>query len=178
MAVDYDVMIIGGSPTGRYAALAAKQLQAKVAIVEPPKGQGASTESALFDLLTPHALTQLTQLTQQLSDVDRFDIHPPDANAAQNWGKSVLWAEAMQWAEGVVSNLEEQNSPSVLATLGVDVIIGTGQFENNRILPLQSTTADSGHAVISLPLALVLPFQRLTNCKTLVILPCQRFGSR
>ena len=130
MAVDYDVVIIGGSPTGRYAALVAKQLQATVALVEPPKGQGASTESALFDLLTPHALTRLTQLTQQLSDADRFDIHSPDANAAQNWGKSVLWAEAMQWAEGVVSNLEEQNSPSVLATLGVDVIIGTGQFEN------------------------------------------------
>ena len=125
MAVDYDVVIIGGSPTGRYAAVAAKQLHATVALVEPPKRQGASTGSALFDLLTPHALSQLTQL-QQLSNADQFSIHSSDANAAQK-GKSVLWAEAMQWTEGVVSNLEQ--SPAVLASLGVDVIIGSGQFE-------------------------------------------------
>jgi len=35
----------------------------------------------------------------------------------------------MQWAEKVVSNLEDQNSPAILAALGVDVIVGTGQFE-------------------------------------------------
>ncbi|NJO44621.1 MAG: FAD-dependent oxidoreductase [Oscillatoriales cyanobacterium RM2_1_1] len=33
--LDYDVVIIGGSLTGRYAALKAAQMQARVALVEP-----------------------------------------------------------------------------------------------------------------------------------------------
>lgn len=40
MAVDYDVVIVGGSPAGRYAAVAAKQLGATVALVEPPRDKG------------------------------------------------------------------------------------------------------------------------------------------
>ena len=35
MAVEYDVVIIGGSLAGRYAAIAAAQLRATVALVEP-----------------------------------------------------------------------------------------------------------------------------------------------
>jgi pyruvate/2-oxoglutarate dehydrogenase complex dihydrolipoamide dehydrogenase (E3) component len=36
--------------------------------------------------------------------------------------------EAIQWADGVVSTLEEQHSPAILASLGVDVIVGEGEF--------------------------------------------------
>ncbi len=130
MAVEYDIVIIGGSSAGRYAAVAATELRATVALVEPPQGQGATTtRSPLLDQLTPHALTQLGRVVQQLSNADQFGIHCSHAGAEQNCGGSVLWAEAMQWAEGVVSNLEDQNSPAVLASLGVDVIVGSGQFE-------------------------------------------------
>ena len=129
MGVDYDVVIVGGSPSGRYAAVAAKQLGATVALVEPPQGQGATKAQSALDLLTPHGLTQIGQLTQQLSNFNHLDIHSSHADAAQNCSTSVVWAEAMQWAEKVVSNLEDQNSPALLAALGVDVIVGTGQFE-------------------------------------------------
>lgn len=53
MAFDYDVVIIGGSPTGRYAAVTATQLRAKVALVEPAQRQGVAARSPLQDLLTP-----------------------------------------------------------------------------------------------------------------------------
>lgn len=129
MAVDYDVVIVGGSPAGRYAAVAAKQLGATVALVEPPQGEGATKAQSVLDLLTPHALTQIGQLTQQLSDFNYLGIHSSHADTAHNYSTSVVWAEAMQWAEKVVSNLEDQNSPAILAALGVDVIVGTGQFE-------------------------------------------------
>lgn len=129
MAVEYDIVIVGGSPAGRYAAVAATELRATVALVEPPQGQGATiTRSPLLAQLTPHALTQLGRVVQQLSNADQFGIDCSHAGAKQNCG-GVLWAEAMQWAEGVVSNLEDQNSPAVLASLGVDVIVGNGQFE-------------------------------------------------
>lgn len=130
MAVDYDIVIIGGSPAGRYAAVAATQLRATVALVEPPKGQGATiARSALLNQLTPHATTQVGQLAQHLGNANQFGIHFSHADTAENCAISVRWAEAMQWTEGVVSNLEEQNSPVVLASLGVDVIVGSGQFE-------------------------------------------------
>jgi len=51
------LLIVGGSPAGRYAAVAAKQLGATVALVEPPRDKGQKkTQSALLDSLTPHAL--------------------------------------------------------------------------------------------------------------------------
>lgn len=118
MAVDYDVVIIGGSLAGRYAAIAATHLGATVVLIEPPTQAAAKP----LDLLTPHALSQIGQLTQQLSNA----VGIPYQN-----GESVQWLEAMQWTESVVSNLEEQNSPVVLAALGVDVIFGNGQFERS-----------------------------------------------
>lgn len=127
MAVDYDVAIIGGSPAGRYAAIAATELRARVALVEPPQEQGAN--SALFELLTPHATTHIGQLLQQLGNASQFGIHSPHTDAAEKGGGTVLWAEVMQWAKALVSNLEEQNSLAHLASLGVDVIVGSGQFE-------------------------------------------------
>lgn len=129
MAVDYDVVIIGGSAAGRYAAVAATQLRATVALVEPPKEQGAISGLGLLDHLTPHATTQIAKMVQQLSDAGQFGIH-----YGNNCEISVRWAEAMQWAEGVASNLEDQNSPAVLASLGVDVIVGNGQFERQPYL--------------------------------------------
>jgi len=139
MAVDYDIVIIGGSPAGRYAATAAARLGAIVALVEPSLREGVTTAIA------PHALTQLGQIVQQLSllkevagatsgkplsHASQFGIHSSPTGAPENSGESVRWAEAMQWALGVVSNLEEQHSPSVLASLGVEVIVGNGQFQS------------------------------------------------
>lgn len=122
MAVDYDVVIIGGSPVGRYAAATAAQMGAAVALVEPHQEQGI-----VFNQLTPDALAQFGRVTQQLTADWQLGI------CGNNSEVSVLWAEAMQWFEIAASNLEEQNSLSVLASLGVDVIQGTGQFEQPQL---------------------------------------------
>jgi len=61
MAVDYDVVIVGGSPDGRYAAVAAKQLGATVA-VKPPQGEGA-TKLNLCLISSRLTLYQIGQLS-------------------------------------------------------------------------------------------------------------------
>lgn len=127
---DYDVVIIGGSPVGRYAAVQATQLRAKVALVEPPQEtitalkQNLPQASPLLDLLTPHALSYHGKLIQQLSSINQLSFNLTAATAH----------EVMRWAEGVVSNLEDQNSLNILSALGVDVIIGYGQFEKTSLL--------------------------------------------
>lgn len=123
MAVDYDVVIIGGSPVGRYAAATAAQMGAAVALVEPHQEQGL-----VFNQLTPDALAQVGRVAQQVAAANQLGIHSGNYREV-----SVLWAETMQWFEIVASHLEEQNSLSVLASLGVDVIQGTGQFEQPQL---------------------------------------------
>lgn len=127
MAVDYDVVIIGGSPAGRYAAVTAAQLRATVALVEPIT-PSLPHLSPLTSHLLPHTLTQLGQLTQQLASASQFGIHLRSPDPAKNC-LSLHLTEALQYACNAISNLEDQNSPAVLAALGVDFIQGNGKFE-------------------------------------------------
>lgn len=119
MMVDYDIVIVGGSLAGRYAAVFAKQLQATVALVEPP----GSLRKSLLAQHPPHVI-------QQIHGVAARGVRSLHATTAPTSSHAGLHPAVMQWAEGVVSNLEAQNSPAVLATLGIDVVIGSGQFES------------------------------------------------
>jgi len=108
---------------GRYAAVAAKQLGATVALVEPGQGKKSicSARSAHASRFYPNR-----NLTQQLSD-GYFGI-PLHTIAAQNYSTSVVWAEG---ADGLRGRLKSRRTEltAVLAALGVDFIQGTGQFE-------------------------------------------------
>lgn len=131
MAVDYDIVIIGGSLAGRYAAAAAAKLKATVALVEPiPKSLDASKDSPLLkrpsplaSILLPHCLSHIGQLTEQLANASQFGIDLNDAHSANNY-PSVEFAQAIHYALNVVSNLEDQSPVGV----GVDFIQGNGQF--------------------------------------------------
>ena len=124
----YDVVIIGGSVTGRDAAMTATKLGAKVALVEPANSEGVRGD-LYFSLLAPQTLTRLGQVTSWLSAASQYGIATATAD-----NNAVIWTEAKQWAENVCSNLAEQNSPAVLAALGVDFILGNGQFERRSQL--------------------------------------------
>ncbi len=134
MTIDYDVVIIGGSLAGYYAALAASQLRATVALVEPKVDYGFTHH---------HALTEIGKLAQKLNDAAGFGIHATHTDTSEECDISMAWQEAMLYAQCVASNLKEQHSPAILAAQGVDVIVGSGQFQsspqlafavNNRLL--------------------------------------------
>lgn len=96
MTFDYDVVIIGGSLTGRYAAAYAAKMHAKVALLEAQISDGES---------------YYHQIIQEIS-----------------LSKAPIWSEVMLNANSVASRLEQMNSLANLATLGVEVIIGNGEF--------------------------------------------------
>ncbi|WGV23553.1 dihydrolipoyl dehydrogenase family protein [Halotia branconii] len=136
MTIDYDVVIIGGSLAGRYAALVATQLHATVALVEPPINSR---------FLHHHAMSEIGKLAQSLNHATDFGIH-----ATQT---SIAWQEAMLYTRSVVSNIQQQSSPATLAALGVDVIFGSGQFQssphlaftvNDRLLKARTYLLASG----------------------------------
>ncbi|MEH2055710.1 MAG: NAD(P)/FAD-dependent oxidoreductase [Nostoc sp.] len=122
MTIDYDVVIIGGSLAAYYAALAATQLHATVALVEPKVDYGFTHH---------HALTEIGKLAQKLDNSSAFGIHATHANTSEECHVSMVWQEAMLYAQCVASNLKEHHSPAILAARGVDVIVGNGQFQSS-----------------------------------------------
>ncbi|MEH2262338.1 dihydrolipoyl dehydrogenase family protein [Nostoc sp.] len=122
MTIDYDVVIIGGSLAGYYAALAATQLRATVALVEPKVD---------YRFTHYHALTEICKLAQKLNDAASFGIHATHTDTSEECHIFMASQEAMLYAQCVASNLKEQHSRAILAAQGVDVIVGSGQFQSS-----------------------------------------------
>jgi pyruvate/2-oxoglutarate dehydrogenase complex dihydrolipoamide dehydrogenase (E3) component len=111
MAVDYDLVIIGGSEAGIYAAIAAAKLKARVALV--------ATDWQVTDAVGNHALSYLGHLTQQTGRINPLGQR-----------EKISWQTAVEWSEAVVATLAENVSPARLAALGIDVIQGSGAFHD------------------------------------------------
>lgn len=185
MAIDYDIVIIGSSLAGYYAALTAKQLGATVALVEPKVNYGFIYHQALSKISNIEQYSGIHPSqpnTAEKSEKFRLDgnhatsypfangdaartgklsankpTEPPNGVTPQEQtfqdNQFVAWQERMLYAQSVVSNLEEQHSPGILAALGVDVIFGSGQFQsspqlafsvNNRLLTARNYLLATG----------------------------------
>ncbi|MGB3536509.1 MAG: NAD(P)/FAD-dependent oxidoreductase [Microcoleaceae cyanobacterium] len=120
--LDYDVVIIGGSSTGRYAAAIAAANHARVALVEPLQPHSRADYHPGYHQ-TLSQVTEGLQRTQQhlLSGVYQVT----DVDAAQ---LNINWPIAGQYAESVVNNLASRYSLESLARVGVDIIQGQGEF--------------------------------------------------
>ena len=127
--LDYDLVIIGGTAAGRYAALTATNFQARVALVEPFSNSQnwptAGQESIAFGLQYSQILRESGQFAEQISS-HKFGVCWETTNSEVPIESR--FDGVMKWTEGVVSNLSEINSLGVLATRGVDVIFGDGEF--------------------------------------------------
>jgi len=144
MTVEYDLIVIGGSRAGVYTAIAASHLNARVALVKP---QQLQSNWLGHGRLYTHVLTQVGRVVQQLRDSSQFAFYSPiaqsiysqqvssipsaeyetDSTSSSQQHKPLI-AEAVQQANLVISTCSEQNYPTVLASLGVDVIRGDGEF--------------------------------------------------
>ncbi|MDM9381532.1 NAD(P)/FAD-dependent oxidoreductase [Chlorogloeopsis sp. ULAP01] len=122
MTVDYDVVIIGGTQAGRYAAQMATQFKAKVALIEPKFS---------YEYIHQYVFSEISKLAQQLSNTAQFGIKALHSDSTEEYQISLTWPDAMLYAQGVASNLEELYSPAILAAQGVDVILGEGEFRSS-----------------------------------------------
>ena len=126
MTVEYDLIVIGGSPVSGYAAVAAARLNARVALIEP---QLQPTKSLDDGVIYTQALAQVGHVLQQLRDAPQWGMHCSTTDSTeQQQVPSIQLAEVMEWAHSVVDTCSQQNSPAILGSLGVDVITGSGEF--------------------------------------------------
>lgn len=147
MAVDYDLVILGGSAMARYAAWQAVHAQARVALVEP--------EATLVETHPLFTMRQLVwmQGTQSRTPypVERKEVSPlPPLSGQGNLSQS------LEWAADVADVYAEERSLAVLAAAGVDVIVGQGEFcrrpscgvmVNGRLLRSRSYLLAPGHTM-------------------------------
>ena len=118
--LDYDLVVIGGSPAGIYAAVKATNSHARVALVASPLlGSTWSESSSKYN----KALTHVGKVARILEDAAMFGW-----SEKEQLNRSLEFAETLKWAKGIVASLDENYSPAVLASLGVDVIFGEGEF--------------------------------------------------
>ena len=115
MTVDYDLVVIGSSLAGIYAAKRAVQLQARVALV--------TQSDRLF-------LPNDTLFNCSLSTVGQFRslLKNNSFIATDHNFSSFSLAKSRDWIEETNIAVQNLNSLSYLAALGVDVIAGKGEF--------------------------------------------------
>ena len=105
MTVDYNLVIVGGSVTARYAAELARRLKARVALVEPYAVTQLPLESVLVSSESEILALQAIQ-------------HAPSGD----------WQDRCRWGQTVIRQQSQQQSLSSLAMLGVDVVVGNAEF--------------------------------------------------
>ncbi|AFZ57532.1 NAD(P)/FAD-dependent oxidoreductase [Anabaena cylindrica FACHB-243] len=137
MNIDYDLVIIGGTIAGYKAALAATQLHAKVALIQPQINYELNYHYALSELGKAANLSILDSQVNTTPDIysdgtngtavlaRKLQLGMPQANHTQAYKETILYAHA------IAANLTQINSLTNLAAQGVDVILGNGQFQSS-----------------------------------------------
>ncbi|MDB9311952.1 NAD(P)/FAD-dependent oxidoreductase [Spirulina sp. CS-785/01] len=109
----YDLVIIGSTPEGIYAAMTAAALAARVALVS--QGGGSSGKNDPLRRLSHLGTVQQT------------------AEQWPQWGiegeiRGLQWNTAIASLQEAVSTLNAQTAPAILSALGIDWIEGNGDF--------------------------------------------------
>ncbi|MFM2305020.1 MAG: hypothetical protein RLZZ135_2432 [Cyanobacteriota bacterium] len=108
MPVDYDLVVIGATATARAAAIAALNLQARVVLIVPQLSSARLHPQRDF---YPYALAEIAKAHRTA----RSPLQEPD---------SYPW----QYALAAIDRLEQQSSLDLLAAMGVETIVGMGEF--------------------------------------------------
>ena len=138
MAVDYDVVIIGGGSGGLVVASLAAQLKAKVALVEKDRLGG---DCLWYGCVPSKSLIHASRIAYEVKHSSRFGIYtnPPEIN----------FAEATGHVQKVIAAIQPHDSPERFEGLGVEVIFGSGQFIDKQTFEVNGRQLKARAFVIS-----------------------------
>lgn len=138
MAVEYDIVIIGGGSGGLVVASAAAQLKAKVALVEKDRLGG---DCLWFGCVPSKSLLHASRIAYEVKTGSRFGIYtaPPD----------IQFSEAIAHVQKVISTIQPHDSPEHFEGLGVEVIFGEGQFKDKKTFTVNGRDLKARAFVVS-----------------------------
>lgn len=131
MAVDYDLVVLGDSAAGCWAAIAATRHKARVALITTP---GLTTQPSVLAL----ALRELGAKVRQAHGLEPFQprcLFPTRDDAANP--PRLDFDRVCAWADAMVSSLNERDQDLLMSELGIDLIEGPGKFQLQPTLQLQ-----------------------------------------
>ncbi len=138
MAVEYDIVIIGGGSGGLVVASAAAQLKAKVALVERDRLGG---DCLWFGCVPSKSLIHASRIAYEVKNADRFGIYTETPK--------IDFAKAVNHVQKVIKTIEPHDSPERFRGLGVDVIFGDGKFTNPHTFEVNGRQLKARNFVIS-----------------------------
>jgi len=138
MAVEYDVVIIGGGSGGLVVASAAAQLNAKVALVEKDRLGG---DCLWFGCVPSKSLLHASRVAHEVKTSSRFGIYstPPD----------IQFSEAIGHVQQAISKIQPNDSPERFESLGVEVIFGEGKFRDENTFTVNGRDLNARAFVVS-----------------------------
>ena len=121
MAVEYDLVIIGGGSGGLVVASAAAQLKAKVALVERNRLGG---DCLWFGCVPSKSLIRASRAAYEVKNASRFGINCENIE--------IDFAKVSAHVRQAIAAIEPHDSPARFESLGVEVIFGSGQFTDRQ----------------------------------------------
>ncbi|MBE9189286.1 mercuric reductase [Gloeocapsopsis crepidinum LEGE 06123] len=117
MAVEYDLVVIGGGSGGLVVAGVAAALKAKVALVERDRLGG----DCLWNGCVPSkSLIHASRIAYEVKHASQFGIHCNDPH--------IDFAKAIGHVHSAIAAIEPHDSPQRFESLGAEVIFGSGEF--------------------------------------------------
>lgn len=147
MAVDYDLVVIGGGSAGLVAAAAATYLQAKVALVEVEKRLGG--DCLHYGCVPSKSLIHASRVAYDVKHSQQFGIYSDL--------KGINMYEALGHVHRVIDIIQEHDSTERFESLGVEVIYGQGQFRDKRTFEINGRSLKSRSFVIATGSSPALP---------------------
>ena len=138
MAVEYDLVVIGGGSGGLVVASAAAQLKAKVALIERDRLGG---DCLWFGCVPSKSLIHASRVAYEVKNAAKFGIYTDNYN--------INFAKVASHVQQVISTIQPHDSPERFESLGVEVIFGDGQFLDNKTFSINGRKLTARAFVIS-----------------------------
>ncbi|MEL6603019.1 MAG: mercuric reductase [Cyanobacteria bacterium J06614_10] len=138
MAVEYDLVIIGGGSAGLVAASAGAQINARVALIEKHLLGG---DCLHYGCVPSKSLIHAAQIAYNVKTASRFGIYTNEP--------TINLEEAMGHVHEVIGTIQEHDSTERFEKLGVDVLYGTGQFIDDKTFEINGRQLKSRAFLVS-----------------------------
>lgn len=138
MAVDYDVVIIGGGSAGLVVASAMAQLKAKVALIEKHRLGG---DCLWYGCVPSKSLLHAARTAYEVKHGDRFGIYTQEPK--------IEFKEAMGHVQRAIAAIQPFDSPERFRGLGVEVIFGEAQFIDPKTLEIEGRKLKARNYVVA-----------------------------